>query len=399
MRLPTAVVAACWLAAAGARADIFVLHDGGQVRGELVNKDESPRKSYLVKTATGGHVKLTVDQVKSVEPQTETQQQYDRERWKYDDTVEDQWKLAEWCHENKLFRERKEHLERILSLDTNHVEARHALGYSEIGGKWVNEKEYMESQGYVRYKGKWMTRQEVDLIEQADKNELAEKDWIKKLKRWRGWLDDDKSVEGRKSILAIEDPYAAKALLLGLTNERVREVKLLYVEALAHINTPNALNVLVEASMDNPDEEVRIACLDKIVRARYAGAVATYVQKLKSSDNAVVNRAGAALASMKDPSSVGPLIDSLVTTHKFKFVPPNPGQISSTFGTGGTGGGPGGFSFGQPKEKIVKKNLPNQAVLDALVTITGQNFNYDVKAWKYWFAAQKKPATLDARRD
>jgi hypothetical protein len=29
----------------------------------------------------------------------------------------------------------------------------------------------------------------------------------------------------------------------------------------------------------------------------------------------------------------------------------------------------------------------------------GTSFNYDVRAWKYWYAAQKKPATLDARRD
>jgi hypothetical protein len=122
------------------------------------------------------------------------------------------------------------------------------------------------------------------------------------------------------------------------------------------------------------------------------------VQKLKDADNQIVNRSGSALASMKDASSVGPLIDALVTKHKFKFVPQNPGQISSTFGTGG-GGAPGGFSFGEPKEKIVTRELTNHAVLEALIAITGQNFNFDTKAWRYWFAAQKKPATLDARRD
>jgi len=39
-------------------------------------------------------------------------------------------------------------------------------------------------------------------------------------------------------------------------------------------------------------------------------------------------------------------------------------------------------------------------VLDALTALTGQNFNFDKQAWKYWYAAQKKtPDSLDARRD
>ena len=400
MRWSLAASTVFLLAAVGARADIFNLHDGGQVRGELVNKDQEPRTTYHVKTATGGQVLLTVDQVKSVEPQTELQQEYDRVRWQYEDTIDDQWKLAEWCRENKLFKERKQHLEQVVALDPNHEEARHGLGYSQVGGKWVTEREHMEAQGYVRYGGRWRLLQEVELMERDRKNELAQKDWINKLKRWRGWLDDDKGAQARENILSIDDPYAVKALSMGLADERVREVKLMYVEALANIGTPNAMDVIVNASIGNADEEVRIVCLDKIVKADYKPAAATYVQKLKSPDNLIVNRAGVALGAMRDPATVGPLIDALVTTHKFKITPANPGQMSSTFGTGGPGGGsPGGFSFGQAKEKIIKKNLTNPTVLSALVGITEMNFNFDVVAWKSWFAAQKKPATLDARRD
>ena len=44
--------------------------------------------------------------------------------------------------------------------------------------------------------------------------------------------------------------------------------------------------------------------------------------------------------------------------------------------------------------------MSNQSVLDALVALTGQNFNFDKQAWKYWYAAQKKPRDgLDARRN
>jgi hypothetical protein len=385
--------------AALARADVFVLIDGGQVRGELVNKDQEPRKNYHVKTATGGDVLLEADQVKSVEPQSEQQQEFDRLRWKFDETPDEQWKLAEWCREQRLSKERDEVLAHIIELDPEYAPARHALDYTQIGGKWVTEREHMESQGYVRYKGRWVTSQELELAERDRKNELAEKEWIIKVKRWRGWLNGSKAVQGRQNLLAIDDPYAAKALSLAIKEEKVREASLIYVDALAHIGQPNAMDVLVVASIDHDDEEVRIACLDRIVRANYDRAAGIYVQKLKDADNRIVNRAGSALASLKDASSVGPLIDALVTKHKFKFVPQNPGQISSTFGSGGAGGSPGGFSFGQAKEKIVTRELTNQAVLEALIIITSQNFNFDTRAWRYWFAAQKKPATLDARRD
>lgn len=398
MRLRSLPAVAVLLAAAsGARGDVFHLVDGGQVRGELVNKDQDPRKNYHVKTATGGDVLLEAGQVKSVEPQSETQQEFDRLQWTFGETAEDQWKLAEWCRDHQLHQEREAVLAHILELDPDFAQARHALGYSQIGGKWVTEREHMESQGYLRYKGRWVTRQEMELAERDRKNDLAEKEWIVKVKRWRGWLNSNKAIQGRKNLLAIDDPYAVKALSQALNEERLREASLIYVDALAHIGQPNAMDALALASIESDDEEVRIACLDRIVRANYGPAVGMYVQKLKSPDNQVVNRAGSALASLKDPSSVGPLIDALITKHKFKFVPQNPGQMSSTFGTGGTGAG--GFSFGQPKEKIVTRDLTNHAVLEALIAITGQNFNYDTRAWRYWFVAQKKPATLDARRD
>ena len=121
---------------------------------------------------------------------------------------------------------------------------------------------------------------------------------------------------------------------------------------------------------------------------------AYFVGKLKSKDNVVVNLAAIALGRMKDPSSIGPLINALVTVHKFKIVTSGGDGMSASFGSGGTG-----LSMGN-KPKYIRRQIPNQAVLDALVAITGCNFNFDKQAWKYWHAAQKKPSpSLDARRD
>jgi hypothetical protein len=69
-----------------------------------------------------------------------------------------------------------------------------------------------------------------------------------------------------------------------------------------------------------------------------------------------------------------------------------------SLGFGSNGGTSMGMGGGGPK--VVSMPVKNQAVLDALVAITGQNFGFEPKLWKNWAAAQKKPAdTLDARRN
>ena len=49
-----------------ALAEVFVLAGGGQVVGELVNRDESPRRQYVVQVADGAKVTLDATQVEKV---------------------------------------------------------------------------------------------------------------------------------------------------------------------------------------------------------------------------------------------------------------------------------------------------------------------------------------------
>ncbi len=313
--------------------------------------------------------------------------------------------MAEWCRTNQLLKQRKTHLERILELDPEHAPARRGLGYSQIHGRWTTQKEQMLNSGYVLYNGKWILPQEVELNEFHRKEELAQKDWFRKIKMWREWLEkDNKAAQARANFAAIGnvegDGFAVKALAAGMLSETDRDIKSMYIEALTKIAVPAALEALTRASLNDADEEVRLECLDRVVRKNYRPAVGIYVQALKSKDNVMVNRAGVGLRQMKDPATVGPLIDALVTTHKYTIIKGNPGQITSSFGTGGNANAMPGFSFGSPPPEIVKQRIQNQAVLDALLALTAPvNFEFDTVAWKYWFASQKKPATMDARRD
>jgi len=380
-----------------ARADVFVLAKGGEVHGELVNRDEKPRKTYVVKTTSGGQVKLAATQVLEVKPQSPAEVKYDRYRADCPDTTEGHWIMSEWCRKNHLSAQRETHLKRILELDPDHAEARRGLGYSQINGRWVTQEQVMLENGYVRSKrapGKWVLPQEEELLEQQETTTRARLAWNGKLKHWNTWLTGDKSAEAIANIKAIDDPMAAPALAKYLESEKRRESRLLYLEALDRLNVPPSLDALVKVSLFDNDEEIRLAAVDALASRDYKSGIEQYKKALGHKDNAVVNRAGEALGAMKDPSAIGPLIDALETTHTFQI---NKGSPATTFGTGANSGG---FNFGGGGVEIRKIKFQNSAVLAALVELTdGVSFNYDVKAWKYWFVAQKKPKTLDARRD
>ncbi|HEX4148125.1 MAG TPA: hypothetical protein VHY20_04020, partial [Pirellulales bacterium] len=199
-------------AASAARADTFVLASGGKVEGTLANPQESPREKYVIKVAAGGEITLARDQVKEIIRKRPAEVDYDKIRATYPDTVEGQWALAEWCREQHLSEARKVHLKRVLELDPDHAAARGALGYSKFDGQWKTQPEVMSERGYVDYKGRWRLPQEVEILEQQRKAELAEKTWISNLKRWREWLASGRSQEATKLIQDIRDPSAVAAI-------------------------------------------------------------------------------------------------------------------------------------------------------------------------------------------
>jgi hypothetical protein len=378
------------------RAEVFVLTNGGRISGELVNRNEKPRKQYIIKMAGEGQITLAASQVEQVLNHRPEEDEYERIRPAYPDTAEGQWALAEWCRQQKLSVERETHLKRIIELDPNHVEARHALGYVQIEGKWTTQDAKMIEQGYKRYKGRWMLQQQIDLIESKKKQETAQQEWAQNIKRWRGWLGTDREGQALEKFQNIADPMAIKALVKGLRDDQSVQARMIYIDVLAKIETTEAAMALAINSLDDPDVEVRLTCLDRLQTEKRPEIVSYYVGKLRHKDNPVVNLAGVALGRMKDPSTVGPLIDALVTTHQFKI--PKAGGDNSTSSTFSNAPGGGGYSFGGGP-KIISKQIPNQAVLDALVAITGQNFEFNPDAWRHWYAAQKKPENIDARRD
>ena len=65
-----------------------------------------------------------------------------------------------------------------------------------------------------------MLPQEIEILEQHRKEKLAQLEWSTKLNRWQTWLDTDKADVAEANIKAIDDPFAARALVKHLEQNR-----------------------------------------------------------------------------------------------------------------------------------------------------------------------------------
>ena len=94
-----------------------------------------------------------------------------------------------------------------------------------------------------------------------------------------------------------------------------------------------------------------------------------------------------------------PLINALVTEHKYMVQQGGPpGSMSATFSPNG-GPGAGGMSMGS-KAQLIKKKQENSSVRGALTTLhPGVNFGYDIEAWRGWYIKNQTSTSADLRRD
>lgn len=388
---------------------LFVTKKRDRIIGTLLNPDQEPRKTYLIQTPDDKKVTIRADELKNQRRASDAEVEYVKRRAAVADTVESQWELAEWCRQNRFLTNRETHLKRIIEISPDHKEARTALGYRRFNDKWMTQEEIQKSRGYKRYKGGWRTEQQIESLKKAEKREKEEKRWYVNVKRYLGWLGTSKTEQAMYAFSKIKDPVAVAALGSFLAGNQSREVKLVLIRVLANIIAANpqegtvAQKPLALSTIEDPDEEIRLSCLDVLKKTKDPDVVAFFIGKLnvklatrkyKKDANMMINRAALALGQMGDKSAVSPLIGMLITEHKEKITSGKANQTSATFDTRGGGGG---LSMGT-KTRIVIHPINNQDVLEALIKLTGVSFNFDVDAWEAWDDRQTQQAVPDTRR-
>jgi hypothetical protein len=405
-----ALALAAWLGLAShAEADLFVLTSGGQIQGEWLNR-ESSGPTYQIRFDSGDTVAISRQQVKEVVRHRPALADYEEIAPTYQDTIEDHWKLADWCRQKGLTSQREQHLRRIIELDETVHQAWRALGYSHVSGRWVAKGDVPRENGMTFYKGRWRLQQEIQVLEEHAAVKRAEQDWQTRLKRLRNAiLDGDRPQSAYAELRAIRDPNAVTPLSQFLANESVRSLNLIYVETLAKINSSGARQALITASLQHRDPEVFHACVEELLRVKTPAMVELSTKALRDENNERVNRAAYVLGRLGDSSAIGPLIDALVTKHTV-IVPGSGkgGATTASFGkaTDSSGqtvdGGPAISRSSGPTSYTVR--IPNQEVLHSLGKLAGDaSFGFDISAWKNWYGVRKQglptPQNSQARRD
>ena len=405
--LPILLAASLLGAPLACAADVVVLKSGGRIEGEVANPERGRTDPVSIVAASGVKLLIGAAQVKQVidSKKNDLQQEYADLLPAVANTAEGHLGMAAWCQEAGLGVERKFHLEEVIRLEPHHADARRMLGHTKIDGEWFRPGDWEKKRGLVYFQSQWRLPQEVEILKREQAHEEAVLKWREDVRRWLGWIEDGgkKAPAGHDNLKNIRAEAAAPVLLDILEDDsRPRSLRLLAIELLSRMPSHYSASTLVNLAMKDQDDEVRDKALEELRRQGSTLALHSFIKDLKSKDNKVVRRAARCLGILGDVEATVPLIDSLVTSHKFAITQGgSPGQIGAGFGgpTDGSGGGLGSFNFGSPKPQIKNFDLKNDTALAALTSMhPGVNFGYDEKKWKAWVVENKTSADIDLRR-
>src|SRR5262249_3657258 len=119
--------------------------------------------------------------------------------------------LARWCLEKKMLPEARAHYTRVLELDTNHAEAREKLGFRQVNGVWMSQRELAEARDRA-------ARAIADMNEWRPKLETLRKNYLSTNPKVR--------EQAEQQIMAIRSPGAIPAieLVLSAHSEKTAEL-------------------------------------------------------------------------------------------------------------------------------------------------------------------------------
>lgn len=383
-------------------ADVLVLKNGGRLQGQFLVPPKDEDLVYKFRTSEGIEIQIACSEVKSIEKTSShsTAEEYEKLKAATKDDVEGNLALAKWCDENGMTSRKKAHYERVLELDPENKTARRSLGFKKmIDGQWRTSNDEMEEQGKVKYNGHWISKQEKELLEkqktekvQANKMALNIKKWVKKI----GTRSEEDALTELESL---RDPIAVPGILQVYEAEKRPLVRKILIKCLGRIGDQAALTALLQISVDEKIEELRLSALDEMMPHKGPGVTEYYISRLspKKSTHEQLNYAAYALGVLEDSSAIPALIQALETTHKFQVQTGNSnGQTSATAGRSSSGGGGMGFGVGG-KTITISKPMQNPEVLESLKKLTGMNFYYDQQQWIRWYQQQSGGAGASIR--
>lgn len=145
-------------------ADEVYLKGGAKFTGRIVEQTEK-----MVTIDIGdGVVGVSTSRVERIVKGRSSLDQYDELAAKLRADDAQGWRnLGRWAQQEGLSAQSRQAYQNVLAIDPNDAEARQALGFVLVEGRWLTEEEGYRARGFVKYNGEWMTPQEVQM-EKAD---------------------------------------------------------------------------------------------------------------------------------------------------------------------------------------------------------------------------------------
>jgi hypothetical protein len=154
-------------------ADEVFLQGAGTISGRIVEQTDQ-----VVKVDVGGGiVGVPMSRVAKIVKAPCPLDEYDARAAKLAPADSAGWlKLAVWASQNGLPMNAHDAYEKVLVSAPNNAEARQALGYVKLDGKWLTEEESYVASGYVKYHGEWMTPAQAQVEQTHDAQDKARRD-------------------------------------------------------------------------------------------------------------------------------------------------------------------------------------------------------------------------------
>jgi hypothetical protein len=426
------------LGPAAVQADTITLRGGGQVEGKVVPdpKDKDRVQVWLLT----GRKPLSMKKVQIVEvvaKPTALDAYFDKKK-KAAGTPQSQYDLGIWCEQNKLVDLAKLHFEDALSIDKSFAPAHKKLGHVYHGGYWVTRDELNAIQGLVKYKGRWVSAEERSQRMADDKLLADKREWVARIKMLRQSIvssSTDRRREAESQLMAIREGEAVAALLYVLGSDE-EPMRILLSQVLSVIPEEPATLGLVKQILAEPSPTLRPIIFEKLKERDRPTVVRALVRALGSNQIMTINRAAWTLNNLSADDAVPALIRALLTyEQRIIMVPPNNNNGPSIAGSplvpiGINNGGaafmtppavaPGVVAFGtvstpayatpgifqsvgaqintEPEPRVVTFTYRNTEVLAALQKLTGQDFDYNVPAWREWMSREYNPKPKATRK-
>ena len=151
-------------------ADVVYLKGGGKFTGRIVEQTAE----RMVIDIGDGVIGFSMERVEEIVKGPTPLDEYDARASKLGQQDVDGWRsLAEWASMRGLSAQSRAAYKKVLAVAPDDAEAREALGFVKVDGRWLTEEESYRARGYVRYEGEWMTPAEVQLAQSNAAREQA----------------------------------------------------------------------------------------------------------------------------------------------------------------------------------------------------------------------------------